>query len=470
MKLSDYSDQDWFNRLSGRRNFQTQQILKWWEYYDGEQPLYYVAKILAEQDDRFPPLLINWSRKYISALDGRCNLEGFGYVGEDTLDDHMQAIFLRNELDSLQSINNIASLVTGISYAMIGPTNEGARISIEAPHSMAVETDSLTGKTIAGIKFWSSDPINAIDDRAILLLPDKIRGGSRLIEYEYGKPVGEVKQQQWMAGPAKLQTSPDIPIVPFFNNERWGRGYSQLADLRPLVDAANQVATNMLAAVEHHAVPRKWALGVSEDSFKDENGNTLPAWKIATGAVWMNPYDSENPDATPQVGQFAPSDLRNFHDTLGVLARMGAGLANMSPHEFGFGVSDNPPSADSIIAAQSERIGQVERINRARGAAYERVMRIALAIEGEAPNANRLIDAKFRNAATPTRQAMSAAAVATYGAGISDLYQARLDSGYSPTQIAAMEAREAAAGVAQDEAFNRANRPLVTDAVNTGNA
>lgn len=454
MKLSDLSDEQWFQRLSGRRNGKARQIADMWNYYRGTQPLYYVARILSEQDERFPALTINWCRKYVRSIDGRSLLEGFGYVGQDSLDDDMQQIMLRNELDLNQSSNNIATLATGESYAMIGPADDGsALITIESPESMAVEVDPRTRRPIGAVKFWRSDALggNTVEDQAVLLLPNSDGSGSRLIEFEYGKPVGEKKQQEWMAGPAKLQSSPTIPVVPFFNNETQGCGESQMLDLIPLVDAANIVATSMMASVLHHAMPRMLALNVAESLFMNEDGTVnREAVKSATGALWIVPAETDEegnvPEHAPEadVKQLPASDLRNFHDTLSNLARIGAGLCDLTPSDFGFGVSDNPPSAESINESKRERLLGIERFNRQQGSRYEQVMRIALAVEGKDPG-KKLIRSEFRNPATPTKQSMADAAVKTYGAGISDLHQARIDYGYTATQIQSMEERERSA-------------------------
>lgn len=456
MKLSDLSDEQWFERLSGQRNAKLAKIDRLWKYYQGEQPLYYIARILSEQDDRFPALTINWCRKYVRSIDGRSFLEGFGFVGQDSLDDQMQTIMLRNEMDLTQSENNISTLATGESYAMIGPSDEGALITFESPDSMAVENDSRSRRPIAAVKFWpSNEPYGStsynFDDRAVLLLPNSDGSGSRLVEFEYGKPVGVTKQQSWMAGPAKLQASPTIPVVPFYNNQMLGCGESQMVDLIPLVDAANIVATSMMASVLHHAMPRMLALNVAESMFMNEDGSVnREAVKSATGALWIVPADTDEdgnvPENAPEVDvkQLPASDLRNFHDTLSNLARIGAGLCDLTPSDFGFGVSDNPPSAESINESKRERLLAIERFNRQQGSRYERIMRIALAVEGNDPG-SRLLKAEFRNPATPTKQSMADAAVKTYSAGISDRHQARVDYGYSPTTIQAMETREGSA-------------------------
>src|SRR5699024_5989503 len=182
MKLSNLSPEEWFKRLSARRDENKTRVNELWPYYEGTQPMNWVARILAEQDNRFPMLTINCRRKYVRSGDRRSILEGCGYAGEDSFDDDMQRIMRRNELDLHNSVNNIATLVTGVSYGMVSPreSDGAAVITIEDPASMAVERDPVTGEVIAAIKFWSSDPDKDDEDQSILHLPGK-SGGSQLI-------------------------------------------------------------------------------------------------------------------------------------------------------------------------------------------------------------------------------------------------------------------------------------------------
>ncbi len=466
MKLSDLTDEEWFKRLSGRREANLQTIAERWAYWDNEQPMYHVARILAEQDNKFPPLTVNWVRKYIRSIDGRSILEGFAFVGQDSLDEQCQSIMLRNELDLKHSLNNIATMVTGWSYGMVGPGTDGARVTIESPSSMAVERDPLTGEVIASIKFWSSDVDGSQDDMAVMQLPNK-DGSSRFIPYENGERQTESKLK-WMAGPAQRQASGLVPVVPFLNQERWGVPTTQMADLIPIVDAANFTATSMMATILRHAMPRILAINIQSAQFLNSDGSVnTNALKAATGEVWMVPAaEDEAGELIPagdvpdvDIKQLPAADMRNFHETMNLLARIGAGLCDLTPVDLGFGVSDNPPSADSIDKSKDERLLGIERFNRQQGAGYERLMRYALAVEGQNVG-KRLLETKFRNVATPTKQSMATAAIGTLESGISDLYQSRRDYGYSPTEIAAMETREETARASRDAGINRILRPV----------
>jgi hypothetical protein len=458
VKLSDLTDEQWFQRLSARRNAQTAGtptdlgIKQWWEYYDGTQPLYYLLRILEEQDDRFGALTINWCEKFVDSVDQRCYVEGFTLNGQDSPDDELWATWVRNDMPEYQSENNVASLVTGNSYIMVGPSDEGALITVESPDSMAVEIDPLTRRVVAALKFYKSDSEATLDDRAVLHVPNYDGTGSRLIEFEAGKAVNSGTKQGWMSGAAKLQGSPEVPVVAFPNRQRQRQGRSELRSLRPVVDAANFVATSMMASVLHHAMPRMLAINVAESLFLNDDGSVnREAVKSATGALWVVPAETDAdgnvPDKAPvpDVKQLPASEMRNFHETLNTLGRIGSGLCGLSPHTFGFGVADNPASADGIRASRDDLVARVERIQMARGNGYERVMRLAMAVEGRDPALATGMQSQWRSAATPTMAAAADAAVKMYagGSGLADKHQARVDYGYSAETIKAMEEREA---------------------------
>lgn len=468
MKLSDLSDEQWFKRLSARRDTNLTAIQDWWNHYDGNLPMYWMSKLLAEQDDRFPPLTINWHEKFIDAIDRRSIVEGFRIGGEDEADKELWTTWMRNDMQEFSSENNVASLVAGGSYVFVGPSDEGALITVEAPEQVAIEIDQRTRKTVASLLFYKSDQESASDDRAVLQVSNFERGGSRLIEFENGKPVGEKSQQAWMSKASKLQSSPDVPVVRFLNRQRRRVGRSELRTLKPVVDSANLIATHMLATSGHHAMPRMLAINVAESQFMNADGTVnRAAVKAATGAMWISPAPVDkqgNPvpkDKLPdvEIKQLPAADLRNFHESISLLGRIGAGLCDMDPSSFGFGVSDNPASADGIRASRENLTARIERVNIARGIGYARVMRITDVIEGRDPSRSTTLETIHRDPSKPTKAAMADSAVKTLASGISDLHQAREDYGYSSAQISAMESREDAVFERDGAAIDRVLRP-----------
>lgn len=440
--MLELTDDQWFARLNGRRQRQQTEAKRLWEYYDNEQPLAYVARILAEQGDRFPALRINWSALVVDSIEERLDVEGFR-VGDGSadLDDELVAVWQDNDLDEASGEGHAAAMVAKQAYVMVGPTpGDESRplVTVEYSDQVAVEVDPVTRRTRAALKVWASDTEVGTLDMAELQLP------GRKVTYELGKKVEE-QAQPWAKALERHQTSPLVGVVPMFNRPRRWVGRSELDAIIPLVDGCNQTATNMMAALEHHALPRRWALNVAESDFQDAEGKQVPAWKIATGAIWAIPRVDDDTgvlgeQAQPKVGQFSAADLQNFHGSLRMLSILAASLYGLPPHYMGL-AGDNPASADAIRAAESRLVKRAERRQRTFGGTWERAMRIALAIMGRDPSEANRIETVWRDPATPTRAAQADAAVKLKQADIIDSEQAQEDAGYSRAQRDAMAAR-----------------------------
>lgn len=448
MKLSDLSDQEWFHRLERRRIKQQVEARAWLNRYDGNAPMYWLSKLLAEQDDRFPALTINWEQKFLDTIDGLCVTEGFLVNGTEDFDPDMWAAWTRNDMPEFESENNINTLATGHGFVAVGPSDDGALITVESPEQMAIEIDPRSRKTVASLLFYKSDPELVQDDLAVLQVAGE--NGMRQIEFENGKPVGE-SQHKWMAAATKLQSSPDVPVVRYLNRQRQRVPRSELRALAPIVDGTNLMATHMLATSHHHAMPRMLAINVSESQFFNDDGSVnRDAVKAATGSMWIVPAEEDEqgrplpPDQVPDVDikQLPASDLRNFLDAISLLGRIGAGLCDMSPSDFGFGIADNPESSQSQTMKYVSMATRVRRVHASRGSAHARVARLTAAVEGRDLSALKSIETRWLDPSKMTSHDRMKMAVEGYGAGLSDLHQARLDAGYSPTTITAMEKRE----------------------------
>jgi hypothetical protein len=283
--LLDQTDDEWLARLTRRRSEQADRDDLLWKYYDNAQPSAWVARILQEQEDRFPEVRINWSELVISAVEERLDVEGFRLDGEDDLDETLAGVWQDNDLDETSGEAHTAAMVCQESYIMLGPPDEDSGtgsplVTVEYSDQVAVEIDPGTRRVVAALKQWKSDEQLTQMDMAQLQLP------GRTVLYQHGAKGAEVVNRTkngWAKTLEEHQTSPLVPVVPMRNRPRRGRGYSELADIIPLVNGVNLVATDMLAGVEHHALPRRWALNLDRRDFVDDNGNPLPACTALRG-------------------------------------------------------------------------------------------------------------------------------------------------------------------------------------------
>lgn len=413
MKLSDLTDRQWYGRLNDRRLRQLDCAAAWWQYVDLEQPLTFVARILLEQEYRFPALLIAWPELVLDSLEERLDIEGFRLAGQDSANDELWDVWQGNDLDEGSGEAHYAALATDKAFIMVGPGDGSVPLAtVEYQDQVAIEVEPRSRRPWVGLKTWQATEADAsIVDRAVLYKPD-----NTFVEFEAGEPVNSGPIGDWMRLLINNPTMPMIPIVPMLNRPRRGVGRSELVALKPIVDGANQIATNMMAGIEHHAVPRRYALGVSEKDFVDENNKPIPLWKAATGPVWaVPPAETDHGDPVKvELGQFNASDLRNFHESIKQMATIAASLYGLPPNYMGY-TSDNPVSAEAIRYSQDRLVKRAERRQRTFGGAWERAMRIAWAVMGNDPSEVASLETVWRDPSTPTRASMADAALKLTG-------------------------------------------------------
>lgn len=457
MKLSDLTPKEWHARLDARANEQRKKAVPWWKYMDLEQELVYVARIIAEQDGRFPPLLLPWAELVIESVVERLRLESF-ISGEKPVDDLVKS-WKDNNLRVTSDEAHTAASVSGMHFLMIGPDGPGGSpmVTTEYCDQVAVELEPRTGQPIVGMKKWAEDAGGGkTTEHAVLFIPevptvtDRRAGVCRVFELDdKGELVERDPLGAWSRVIAEDLSLPSVPFVPMLTSPRRGVGRSDLVPLKPMLDGVNQVATNMMAGVEHHAVSRKWIVGATEKDFVDEDGNQIPLWKVAMGDVWGIPHPkqdhrSEKPLET-KVGQFAASDLRNFHESLKVLAQAAASKYGLPPLYMGYS-SDNPASAEAIQFSLERLVLRAEKRQLWYGGAWETAGRIQWAILGKDPAEIAGMESKWRNAGTPTMASKMDAAVKGVSAGIIDAEQAWIDLGYSEETKNGLRRRMAQAG------------------------
>jgi hypothetical protein len=452
VKLSDLSPKEWYDRLASRVFWQRKEAVPWWQYMDLEQPLVYVARILLEQDDRFPPLLVPWPELVIETCIERMKLEDFLLADENPIAELGQW-WTANDMPEQSSEAWTAASVAGQHFFMIGPDGPGGMPMLTGEYNdqVAVELDPRTRQPMAGLKLWVEEESDGSRTTyGALYLPkwpgptERQFGRGQVHEFVDGKLEKSGTLEAWSATIANDPTLPSVPFVPILTKPRRGAGRSDLKPVKHLVDGCNQFATNMMAAGEHHAVGRRYAVGVSQKDFVDENGDPVPLWKVATGDVWAVPHPKrENRNENPlpvQVGQFSASDLRNFHESMKTLAQFVASKYGLPPGYMGY-TSDNPPSAESILYSLERLVLRTEQHHTWYGGSAVRAGRVAWAIMDKDPAAVTGIEAKWASAATPTIASAMDAAVKGVQGGIFDNEEAWDILGFSPQRQARLRKR-----------------------------
>jgi hypothetical protein len=413
-------------------------------YYSGSQPLRFLPPEVVEQvGDRLTSLSINWARIIIGSIEERLDVEGFRLGADSAPEPALWEMWQANNLDEWSQLGHVDAMTHGRSFSLVWadpdrPTQP--RISVESATQMNVSYRAGSRKIDAAAKVFPSSggDIPAGDFEGWLYLPDRAE------QYRGTGRVG-VSGATWTL----VSTLPNplgvVPVVPLVNRPRLTdqSGESELTDVLPLVDAVNKLATDMMVSSEYHAQPRRWATGI-QVSASPEQRERLQAearaqWDQATkGKTWLAGSGVE-------FGQFAEASLENFIAAIRLLVSQIAAIAGLPPHYLGIN-GDNPASADAIRSAEASLVQKAQRKQRAFGGSWEQVMRIAAAVRDGVPLASLdpaydHLETQWRDPTTPTPGAKADATLKMLQGNVIDQQQAREDMGYSPTQIAAMDAR-----------------------------
>lgn len=432
--MPDESTTDLIDQLTAELAADHRRLKHLDEYYEGEQPLKYMAPILQEElGDRITQMVIAWPQMVVDAYETRLDVEGFRLPGDSVSDAELLRIWQANDLDDESPQAHLEALVLGRSYVIIGPGDDPDTpvISVEHPAQVITRRDPRTREVTYGLKRWTGD-----DDlvHVALYKPERT---------EYYVLDGG----RWVADGENVHGLGIVPVVPLLNKPRVMRqgGRSEMQPILPIADAANKMATDMMVSGEFHAIPRRAWFGMTEEDFVDEHGKPLSVWQRAAGREWA----TENRKGTEaDVVQFPEADLRNFHETIQLLADLVQQVAALPPHYMRSG-TNNPASADAIRSSEAQLVKRCERKQSWFGGSWERVMRIAALMSDRSWDGVdlRRIEAVWRDPATPTVAQKADAAVKLYTSGISTLRQTREDVGYTDAQITQMEDDDAQAAL-----------------------
>lgn len=401
------------------------------KYRNGEHRLRTIG-IGAPPEMRYLQVHPGWPSVYLRALSDRLDVEGFRISddpdGLDDLWDWWQA----NNLDEESTLGHDDALTFGRSYITIAhPFDDDDDpdvpiIRLESPLSMFAEIDPRTRKVTRAVRLYKTQPDSAVADKATLYLPD---------DTIYLARDGGLSSQWVLDGKPVNHQLGVVPVVPLTNDARLSNRYGRseiTPELRELTDAGSRTLMNLQAASELMAVPLRVIHGVTKNELTNDG-------EASTADIYYGRILTLASEVT-KISEFQAAELRNFTDEMTELAKQVASLTGLPPQYLSFS-SDNPASAEAIIATDSRLVRTAERKARMFGGSWERAMRIAMKVMGKpVPDEYRRLETVWRDPSTPTQAAKADAAAKLYanGQGPVPKEQTRIDLGYSAVERAQM--------------------------------
>ncbi|MEU1293051.1 phage portal protein [Streptomyces sp. NPDC005840] len=438
--MNDLSDEEWATHLSRTHDMELDELKALNAHYEGEQELSYMhPELLKEIGDQIRQVVINWPQLIVDAIEERLDVEGFRYPDSDSASDELWRIWQANGMDEKSQQAHVDALAMKRSFLVVGTNAKQADtplVTAESPLQMHADFDPATREIRAALKRYNEvDPLTGTlrDRYATLYRPNatvhfrSVGPGTWQVSDRDDHKVGE----------------PLVAVLPNRGRLLVPGGQTELKSVLPISDAACKIATDMMVGAEFHALPRRAAFGFDEDDFVDVNGKQLSVWSRLAGRIWSTSKTRKEDGA--DVLQFPAADLRNFHETIELLARITSALAALPPNYLGL-VADDAASADAIRSRETRLVKRCERRQKPFSGGYERMNRLIMRIlDGSWDPRLMRLETIWRDPATPTFAQKADATVKLVTANIIPVEQGREDLGYSTTQLARMRQMDEAA-------------------------
>lgn len=390
------------------------------EYYDGKVRLDAIGVSLPPKV-RVLEMVAPFPRLSIDVLSEVLSPEGF-ILGDDA---DTPALLRRwwqaNNLDTVSRLAIVEALVQGDAYWVVGRgTDKIPRITAHPRRGVAVSYDHMGGVAEAVMRYTA--------------------GGLRTaVHFEPGLNTYYVQRKdgaEWQPY-EEIETGVSRPtIVPMRNLDRLGDlcGRSEIhGTVRQVADAASRTLTQLQLSQELLASPPRYVFGEKVDA-----GMYNRLKHYIGGVITIGGKGSES----TQIGQLSGADLSQFSNSYKLYAQIISSITGVPPSMLGIS-TDNPASAEAMRVAKDRLITRAEAKSSMFGDDLEDVARIALEMYDQLPEDHDLLELRWRDPATPSESARTAALLQAQAQGVIGAETAREGLRLTPQQLARENAQSA---------------------------
>lgn len=354
-------------------------------YYDGKMPLKPTGNIPAESMRRIKAVL-GWPEKAVSGLADRTIFDGFVAAGQGADPFDLSATLDANRFD--------IELPQAITSAL--------------KHSCAFITtakgDVRSGEPDVLIMARSAEWATAMWDKrrrcvSSALAVTEIDKDGNLTAFDVYLPEVVLSCKRYAAGwttirrPQKLR---EVAVEALAYEPQLDRPFGRSRISRPVMSITDHGLSAIIRSeisADFYAAPRMAALGVSEDAF------ARGKWQAAIDR-WFA-LDRDVDGNLPTVQQFPQMTMQPLLEQYRMIASQMAGETGLALSSLGI-ITDNPPSAEALYAAEKDLIVKAKATTRTMGASLRQVARKAVMIRDnltEAPDELKAVQTNWINPA-----------------------------------------------------------------------
>lgn len=409
-------------------------------YLEGKQvgAMSFIAPEVREAvGNRLKPVIINYSRLVLNAVEERLDVVGFRLSANTDADADLWDIWQSNGMDLQSQQAHLEALLYGRCPVVVwaGDQPSVPRITVESARQVIVSYAPGTRTATAALKLWAEDGYG----RAIVFGTDSIttyRSRSRVVEF-----AGVVPADGWIQTDRTANRLGVVPVVELTNRARLlGGPESELVDVIPVCDAITKLATDMMVSAEFSAMPRRWVTGIELPENPEGDPDTSKAFSMTAGRTWF----LEDPES--KAGQFPEATLSGYVAGIEVLTQQLASVSAIPAHYLN-NLTGQLPSAESLRSAEASLVAKIKRKTTAFGDAWEQVARLVwLVRDGVLPAGAERLETVWADPESRTRAMEADAALKLSELGVPwETLMLRL--GFTPEQVANMRTQRVAEAI-----------------------
>ncbi|QLE71103.1 phage portal protein [Streptomyces rectiverticillatus] len=406
---------DWLAYLYGKLTQRRPELLRYADYYEGEHQR--LAFSQARYREEFREVFERWRDNFcaliIDSAAERLVVDGFRTPEGPGTDADAREFWQRSSMDAFSNAVHLDAMIQGQAYVLVwaNAKQEPIITPVSAEEMVVQYAPGSRTDLEAAARFYQDDWGR---QWVTLWTP----------AYVYETKLGKTAWEDGTRRPNPLKT---VPVVPFNNRARLvGHPYSDLSNVIPLQDAINKTASDALTASEFAAFPQRYVTGLEIQ--EDEHGNPREPFRVAVDKL----LQAEDPQAS--FGSFAAADLGNYVTLISMLVQHMAAISR-TPHSYFLVNGGAGISGEGLMAAESGLVAKVrERIVHF-GEAWERVLRLCFAVQGDPRKDAYSMETIWRDPEHRTESQHIDALLKLKQLSVPE-EQLWTDAGYSSTQVA----------------------------------